>query len=74
VIEKGDIVSIQCAVSLRGPTSVRKVDGRSLVLIDLHFPALTPPLNSSETSLQLSDNITLLAVCRRYTDVVIKKT
>jgi hypothetical protein len=44
---------------LRGPKSLREVDGPSLILIDFYVPALTPRLNSTETSLQLSENITL---------------
>jgi hypothetical protein len=33
---------------------MRKVDGQSLFLIDFYIPALTPRLNSTETSLQHS--------------------
>jgi hypothetical protein len=44
-----------------------KVDGLSLIFIDFYVPALTPRLNTSENSLQLSENITLFAVCRVYT-------
>jgi hypothetical protein len=46
---------------------MRKVDGPSLIFIDFYVSALTPRLNSTETSLQLSDNITLFEVCRIYT-------
>jgi hypothetical protein len=46
---------------------VRKVDGLSLIISDIYVPALTPRLNSTETSLQFSQNITLLAVCHIYT-------
>jgi hypothetical protein len=35
---------------------MRKVDGLSLIFIDFYVPALTPRLNSTETSLQLSEN------------------
>jgi hypothetical protein len=36
VIDEGDIPSIQCKMSLRGPKSIRKVDGLRLILIDSH--------------------------------------
>jgi hypothetical protein len=36
--------------------------------------SLTPRLNSTETSLQLSENTTLFAVCRIYTGVISKET
>jgi hypothetical protein len=56
MIDKGDIPSIPCKMSLRGPKSMRKiVDGLSRILIDIYVPLLTPRLNSSETSLQLSE-------------------
>jgi hypothetical protein len=64
MIDKGDILSILCKVSLRRPKFIRKVDGRSLILIDFDVPALTPRLSSIENSLQLSENITLFGVCR----------
>jgi hypothetical protein len=51
---------------LRGPKSMRKVGGLNPILIDFYVPALTPSLNSTETSLQLSENIILFAVCRIY--------
>jgi hypothetical protein len=51
---------------------MRKVDGVSL--IDFYVPALTPRLNSTETSLQLSENIIIFAVCRIYTGVISKET
>jgi hypothetical protein len=54
--------------------SIRKVDDLSLIFIDFYVPALTPHLNSSETSLQLSENITLFVVCRIYTGVISKET
>jgi hypothetical protein len=43
---------------------MRKVDGLSLIFIDFYVPALTPRVNSTETSLQLSENINLFAVRR----------
>jgi hypothetical protein len=48
---------------------MRRVDGMSLTFIDFYVPALTPRLNSTEISLQLSENITLFAVCSIYTGV-----
>jgi hypothetical protein len=73
IIDKGDISSIQSNMSLRGSKSMRKVDGLSLILIDYYVPGLTPRLNSTETSLQLSENITLFAVCRICTVVISKE-
>jgi hypothetical protein len=51
MIDKEDILSIQCKMSVRGPKSMRKVDGLSLSLIDFYVSALTPRLNITETSL-----------------------
>jgi hypothetical protein len=42
---------------------MKKADGMSLMFIDFYVPAPTPHLNNTETSLQLSENITLFAVC-----------
>jgi hypothetical protein len=36
---------------------MRKVDGLSLIFIDFYVPALTPRLNSSYISLQLSQEL-----------------
>jgi hypothetical protein len=74
ISDKGDIPPIQCKLSLTGPKSMRIVNGPSFIFIDFYVPALTPRLNSAETSLQLSENITLSAVCRIYTDVNSKET
>jgi hypothetical protein len=74
MIDKGDIPSIQCKLSLWGPKSMRKVDNLSLLFTDFYVPVLTPCLNSNETSLQLSENITLFVVCHIYTGVVSKET
>jgi hypothetical protein len=46
-----NIASTQCNMSFGGPTTMRKVDGLSLILSDFYVPALTPCLNSMETSL-----------------------
>jgi hypothetical protein len=53
-------------MSHRGPKSMRKVDDLSLIFIDFYVPALTPHLNSTESSLQPSENIILFVVCRMY--------
>jgi hypothetical protein len=72
--DKGDIPFIQCKMNLGGPKSMRKVDGLSLMFIDFYVPAHTPLLNSTETWLQLSENITVFAVCRIDTGVIKKET
>jgi hypothetical protein len=72
MIDKGDIPSIQCKMSLGGPKSMRKVDGLSFILIDFYVLALRPRLQVTETSLQLSENVCLFAVCRIYTGVISK--
>jgi hypothetical protein len=69
MIGEGDIPSIQCKMSLRGHKPMP-----NLIFIDFYIPALTPRLNSNETSLQLSENITLFAVCRIFTGVISKET
>jgi hypothetical protein len=73
MIDKGVIPSIQCKMSLRRPKSMRKIDGPSLIFIDFYVSALTPRLNITEISLQLSENITLFAVCRIYIGVISKR-
>jgi hypothetical protein len=73
MIDEGDTPSIQYKMSLRGPNSMRKVDELSLIFIDFYIPMFTH-LNSSETSLQLSENIKDFAVCRIYTGANSKKT
>jgi hypothetical protein len=47
MIDMGDIPSIQRKMSLRGPKSMRKVDGLSLVFIDFYVPTLTTRLSRS---------------------------
>jgi hypothetical protein len=74
MIDEGDIPSILCKRSLGRPMSMRKVNGLSLIFVDIYVPALTSRLNSTETSLQLSENITLFAVCRIFTGVISKET
>jgi hypothetical protein len=74
MVDERDILSIHCKLSLRGPMSVRKIGGPSLIFIDFYVPAHTPCLSRSETLLQLSENITLFAVCHIYTGVVTEET
>jgi hypothetical protein len=47
VTDKGDIRFFQYKMSLRGPKSVRKVDGPSLTFVECYVPALTPRLKKS---------------------------
>jgi hypothetical protein len=74
IIGKGVILSIHCKMSLRQPKSMRKVNGVSLIFIDFYVPVLTPHLSSNITSLLLSENITLFAVCVMYKSVISKET
>jgi hypothetical protein len=62
--------SIHSKMNLKGPKSMRKVV--SLILIDFYVPGLTPRFNSTEASLQLSENIPLFAVCRIYTTALVR--
>jgi hypothetical protein len=45
---------------------MRKLDGMSLIFINFCVPALTPRLNSTETSLQLSENVPSLRCCEQH--------
>jgi hypothetical protein len=74
MIGEGDIPFVQFKMNLKGPKSMRKVDGLSLIFIHFYVPALTPRLNSTETSLQVSENITVFANCRIYRGVINKET
>jgi hypothetical protein len=76
MIAEGDITSIDYRMSLSRPKSMREVHYLSLIFIDFNVLALTPRLNSTENSLQLSENITLFAVCRiyKFTSVISKET
>jgi hypothetical protein len=57
MIDEGDILSIQCKFSLRGPKSMSKVNGLSLNFIDFYVPALTPRLNSTKTRCELVSRV-----------------
>jgi hypothetical protein len=74
MIDEEGVLSIQCKMSVRGPKSMRKTNGLILILIDFYVPTLTPRLNSTDTSLQLSENLTPFAACRIYTSVISKET
>jgi hypothetical protein len=73
MINDRDILSISCKMCLRGPKSMRKVDNLSPIFINFYVPEFTPRLNSTKTSLQLSENITLFAICRIYIGVSSKE-
>jgi hypothetical protein len=64
ITDEVDISCIHCKRSLRRPKSVRKVDDLRLIFVVFYVPVLIPRLNSTDTSLQLSENI---AVNRIYT-------
>jgi hypothetical protein len=70
MIQEGDVPFVQCEVSLRGPKSMRDVDGPNLIFIDFNVPALELRINWIETALQLSENITLFAICGIHTSAV----
>jgi hypothetical protein len=74
MIDEGDIPFIQCKMSLKGPKPMRKVDDLRFIFINFYAPVRTPGLNSAETSLQLSENITAFAVCRINTGVINMET
>jgi hypothetical protein len=69
MIDNGDILSIQCKMNLRGPKSMRKIHGPSLIFINYYVSALSPRLDSTEILLQPSENTTLFVVCHIYTGV-----
>jgi hypothetical protein len=51
VIDKGDIPSIEGKMCLGDPECMRKVDGLSLIFIDIYLPAFKPLVSVTETSL-----------------------
>jgi hypothetical protein len=53
---------------------MKKLNGLGLIFIRFYVTEPTPRLNSTETSLQFSENIPLFVVCRIYTGVIIKET
>jgi hypothetical protein len=72
MIDEGNVVSVQCNVSLKRAKSM-SLGGLSLSIIDFYVPALTPSLNGTETSLQLSENITFV-VCFIYRGIISNET
>jgi hypothetical protein len=52
---------------------MREVDCLSLVFIDFYVPSLTPRIDCITTAVQLSENISLLALCRIQTGVISKE-
>jgi hypothetical protein len=72
--DEGDTLYTQCKMSLRGPMSMRTVDGLSLIFIGFYVSVLTTRLNSNETSPQLCENIILFAVYNIYTGAISKET
>jgi hypothetical protein len=58
MIDEEDTLYISVRWSSGGRKSMRRVYDLSLIFIDIYVPAHTPRLNSTETSLQLSENIT----------------
>jgi hypothetical protein len=73
MIDEGDIPSVQCKMSLRGPKSMREVDGPSFIFIDFNVPALTPRLNRIQITLRFSKNITLFAIRGIHSSVIDKE-
>jgi hypothetical protein len=69
--DEGDVPSVLCKVTLRGPKSMRKLDYPSRHCF--YVPGLTPRPNSTEISLQLPENIGLFAVCRIYMYIDVSK-
>jgi hypothetical protein len=63
-IYKWDIPSIERKKRIRRSISTSEVDRTSLVFIDFNIPVFTPGRHRVEPTLDLSQNIALLAVCR----------
>jgi hypothetical protein len=63
-IYKWAIPSIQLKKRIRRSISMSEVDRPSLVFIDFNIPAFTPGCHRVESTLDLSQNTALLAVCR----------
>jgi len=70
IIYERNVPSIQCKVRLDRLSSREEIDALSLSLIDFYVPALTPRFHRSENTLQLSENITIFAICCIYTRVI----
>jgi hypothetical protein len=59
MIDEGDIPSVQHKMKLKGHKSMRKANRLSLLFVNFYVPAPTSSLSSTETSLQLSENMPL---------------
>jgi hypothetical protein len=70
MIDKRDIPSIECKIILRGPMSMTKVDGMSLILIDFYIQRSHNISITLRLRRQLSENITLSVVCLICTGVI----
>jgi hypothetical protein len=72
MIHDGDVPSVQREMNLMWSKSMREVDGPNFIFIDFNVPALSPRHGSTETSLQLSENLTLSAIRGIHTSVIAK--
>jgi hypothetical protein len=70
MIGKGDVPSIHLKISSKGLKFMKKVDGLRLLFINIYDQAFTSRLNSTDTSLQISENITPFA--DRLYDLVVR--
>jgi len=72
-----DVSSFECKLSIDLSTSMkereRERDGLSLVFIDSYISVLTSRLCCSEAPLQLSEDITVFAICCILTGVISKE-
>jgi hypothetical protein len=73
VVYKGNVLSCQCKMKLHRHMPTREIDGWSLVSIDCNISLLTPRRCWRKASLQLSRNITLIAVGVLYTGIIRKE-
>jgi hypothetical protein len=60
-------------MELMRSTTARKANPLSFIIINFDIPSLTPGLHLAETTLEFSDNKTLLSICRVQTNVVGKE-
>jgi hypothetical protein len=75
MIDEGDIPSVQSTSKMSlNRSNCERIDGLSFNVLDFYVPLLTPHLSCTETSLQLSENISFFASCRIYTGVNHKET
>jgi hypothetical protein len=74
MIDEEYIPYIQRMMSQRGAKSMRNVNSLSLIFINCYVPGLTLRINNIKTSLRLSENITLYAICHKNAGVIRKET